>query len=262
MAGAFKALIVTVRQVALDHVELIVEHERLREAMPGQFAHILTPGTLRRPVSFSRIDGGLGRAGILVQVVGPGTAWIAARQVGETLDMLAPLGRGFAPPDPDRPWALVGGGVGIPPLFSAWERWGWRHRAPAQVILGARKAALVLMDADFRQQAIEPLVTTEDGSGGIMGTVVDPLRQWLSRNPDGQVMACGPNGMLARVSALTEGIAGPVQLALEQRMGCGIGACLACVVPSMPIGPDGPGYRRVCTDGPVFQREELAWSWI
>ncbi|MCY0878037.1 MAG: dihydroorotate dehydrogenase electron transfer subunit [Firmicutes bacterium] len=262
MAGAFKAPIVAALAVAPRHVELVIEHPELSMAAPGQFAHILTPGMLRRPVSFSRIDPQRGRAGLLVQVVGQGTAWLAERSPGEWLDVLAPLGRGFQAPDPARPWILVGGGVGIPPLYSAWERWGPQHRAPACAILGAREADGILMAGDFQGAGLLPVLATEDGSAGRRGTVVGPLEEWLARYPEAQVMACGPNGMLAQVSRVAAGATGPVQLAMEQRMGCGIGACLACVVPATPVGPEGPRYRRVCTDGPVFFREELAWSWI
>jgi dihydroorotate dehydrogenase electron transfer subunit len=117
------------------------------------------------------------------------------------------------------------------------------------------------MANDFEALGLDPIITTDDGSWGERGTVLGPVQRWLAHNPGAQVMACGPTPMLAGVHRATAGMAaGLVQLALEQRMGCGIGACLACVVPAEPEGPEGPRYRRVCTDGPVFLREELVFS--
>lgn len=242
------------REPAPDHVEFIVYSPELARAVPGQFAHLLTPGRLRRPLSFSRIDGRHHLVGLMFQIVGSGTRWLSQRRVGERLDALGPLGRGFLPPDRARPWCLVGGGVGIPPLYAAVEQ--WQHPA-ATVILGARRAPWVLMADDFRSLGIEPTVTTDDGSLGERGTVAGPLERWLEANPEGQVYACGPTPMLARVAQLAAR-PGQAQLALEQRMGCGIGACLACVVPAR--GPDGPRYRRVCSEGPVFLAEELMFE--
>ena len=251
--GQVDARIVRREEVARDHVELIVESPALARALPGQFAHILTPGMLRRPVSFSRIEPDGGRVGLLFQVVGEGTAWLANCQEGERLDILGPLGHGFAPPAPSRPWCLVGGGVGIPPLYSAAAQ--WRESAP-DVIIGARTREWVLMHKDFEQLGLGVRVTTDDGSWGQAGTVIGPLQEWLQNHADGQVFSCGPTPMLVAVASACRGRA-TAQVALEQRMGCGIGACLACVVPAR--GPTQMEYRRVCTEGPVFLAEELIW---
>ena len=259
MAHAFKVRIDEIRVPAPDHVELMVHSRELAAGVPGQFCHVLTPGMLRRPISFSRIQQSDERVGLLVQVVGSGTRWMAERQAGEWLDVLGPLGCGFEPPVSGRPWLLVGGGVGIPPVFAAVETWGTQRREPLTVVLGARFKDYLIMTDDFRQLGIEPALATDDGSAGHQGTVIPLVEEWVAQHPDGQVMACGPTPMLAAVSRAAEPLTGPVQLALEQRMGCGIGACLACVVPAQPIGPEGPRYRRVCTDGPVFRREELVF---
>lgn len=239
---------------APDHVELWVHSPPLAKATPGQFAHVATQGMLRRPISFSRLDVDAGNAAILFQVVGVGTRWLASQQEGAVLDILGPLGRGFPAPDDRRPWCLVGGGVGIPPLFAAASQWTAAAQTPPATILGARTASLLLLEEDFRQLGHEVWVTTDDGSRGEKGTVIGPLARWLAKNPLGQVYACGPTAMLSAVAA-TSGQRGDVWLALEQRMGCGVGACLACVV--LGNGANGPSYRRVCADGPVFAREEL-----
>lgn len=249
--------IVWKKNVAPDHVELILQAPMLARAVPGQFVHVRTPGTLRRPISFSRIDPESGQVGLLFQVVGEGTAWLSERSENSLLNIIGPLGRGFPPPKAERPWCLVGGGVGIPPLYAAFYAWRHRVTAPISVILGARTADYVIMRQDFAKLVNQPIeVTTDDGSLGSKGTVLGPLARWRSRHPEGQVFACGPTPMLAGVANLLQGM-DSVYLALEQRMGCGVGACLACVV--LGEGENGPEWRRVCHDGPVFSAEELIW---
>ncbi len=238
-----------------DHVELLLDAPSLAAALtPGQFAHVGTPGRLRRPISFSRATPD-GRVGLLFRVVGSGTRWLADRRVGDRLDVLAPLGHGFPTPETG-PVLLVGGGVGIPPLFVAAQRWAATH--PLSVILGARTADAVVMVADFQALGLEPSISTDDGSLGELGRVTSPLTRWLARNDGGQVLACGPTPMLAAVAELV-GDGRPCWVAYEQRMGCGVGACLACVVPG--VGTDGqPEWLRVCHDGPVFSSRRLWWA--
>lgn len=101
MAHAFDAGLEAVRYPAPGHVEILIRHEALAGAVPGQFAHILTPGTLRRPISFSRIDPDTGQAGLLFRIVGQGTRWLAGIRPGDTVNLLAPLGRGFRQPHPE-----------------------------------------------------------------------------------------------------------------------------------------------------------------
>ncbi len=243
-------------QAAEGHVELILQSRALARAVPGQFAHILTPGVLRRPISFSRIESENDLVGLLFQVVGSGTRWLAERSIGDELDVLGPLGNGFPAPDPMKPWAAVGGGVGVPPLFAAVQKWSHLTGDRPEIIIGARTARWVVMENDFKELGIEPIVTTDDGSKGQKGNVADPLSLWLDNHNGAQVYACGPIPMLQAVRRLSAGRA-TTYLALEQRMGCGIGACLACVVPT--VGDFGLSYRRVCTDGPVFRGEEMMW---
>ncbi len=243
------------REPAPEHVELLLEAPRLAaDLTPGQFAHVWTPGSLRRPISFSRATPD-GRVGLLFRVVGAGTRWLAERRVGDRLDVLAPLGKGFPTPEAG-PVLLVGGGVGIPPLFVAAQRWAATH--PTDVVLGARTADALVMADDFRALGLDLSLTTDDGSLGERGRVTGPLARWLARTDGGQVWACGPTPMLAAVAQLV-GEERPCWLAYEQRMGCGVGACLACVVPG--VGGDGqPEWVRVCHDGPVFSSRRLWWA--
>jgi dihydroorotate dehydrogenase electron transfer subunit len=250
MMHAVQLTIVERRIPAPEHVELIFEGgDWARGLEPGQFVHVATGGTLRRPLSFSRIEGTL--VGVLFRVVGEGTEWLAHRGVGERLDLLGPLGHGFPPP-PAGPVALVGGGVGIPPLFCYAERW---PTANLSVLLGARDRASLIMVSDFQDLSREPMVATDDGSVGHRGRVTALLHDWLAAHPDGVVMACGPTPMLQESARLASLAGRPAWLGFEQRMGCGVGACLACVVPAAPEA--GRDWYRVCTDGPVFPREAL-----
>ena len=243
------------REPQSEHVELLLDAPALASTLaPGQFAHVWTPGSLRRPISFSRATPG-GRVGLLFRVVGAGTRWLASRRPGDRLNVLAPLGHGFPAPAPG-PLLLVGGGVGIPPLFLAAQRWAATH--PTTAVLGARTAGAVVMAEDFRVLGVPPTLTTDDGSLGEPGQVTGPVVRWLAQHDTGQVMACGPTPMLEAVARLV-GDRLPCWLACEQRMGCGVGACLACVVPG--VGADGqPVWMRVCRDGPVFSARRLWWA--
>lgn len=241
-------------QPAPGHAELWIKSPELARATPGQFADVVTGGMLRRPISFSRIDQDHDEVALLLQVVGEGTAWLAQQKVGAILDVMGPLGRGFAPPDRHRPWCLVGGGVGIPPLYAAVEAWRNAMDQTPTIILGARDQSLLLMADDFRALGCEVQITTDNGSLGRRGTIEAALRDWVESHPTGQVYACGPTSMLATVARLSKGHTDTF-LALEQRMGCGIGACLACVIPGYIKGQH--SYLRVCSDGPVFGAEEL-----
>lgn len=242
---------------APGHAELWLKSPELAQATPGQFADVVTKGMLRRPISFSRIDRIRDEVALLLQVVGEGTAWLADQRVGATLDVMGPLGRGFLPPDPHRPWCLVGGGVGIPPLYAAVESWRKATDWTPTIILGARDQSLILMADEFRALGCDVQISTDNGSLGRPGTIEASLRDWVESHPGGQVYACGPTPMLATVAALSKGRA-DTSLALEQRMGCGIGACLACVIPGYVKGQQ--SYLRVCSDGPVFGAEELIFE--
>ena len=213
-----KATIHSITAVATGHFEVRLDSRELAAAIPGQFVHVRTPGTLRRPISFSRLDRAQGRVGILWQVVGAGTRWLSEQPAGSQLDVLGPLGHGFPAPQADRPWCLVGGGVGIPPVFAALEAWQDVVQAPITAVLGARREDLLTMGDDFRDRIDDVRITTDDGSRGGRGTVLGPLAHWRAQNPNGQVYACGPTAMLAQVAQVCQGVE-HVYLALEQRMG-------------------------------------------
>lgn len=227
--------------------------EIARQAQPGQFVMIRCGGlTLRRPISICDANGDQLR--IVFEVRGKGTRWLAERAEGETLDLLGPQGRGFDLGDTTRDVVFVGGGIGIFPLLHACRSFG----AHSTVLLGFRTASLVSMEADFHATGAEVRLATDDGSAGHHGVVTELLRARFA-TPCAAVFACGPKPMLKAVAkeALAREI--PCQVSLEERMACGVGACLGCATKiRRPDGTD--TYAHVCTDGPVFDAQVVVWE--
>lgn len=215
-------------------------------AVPGQFAQILVPGhTLRRPISICSI--GRETLRFVFQVRGEGTEKLSRYRPGDDIDILAPLGRGF-PIDPNKRTLLVGGGIGVPPLLGVAEALGGN----AVAVLGFRSRGLVILEEDFKNTGAKVLIATDDGSYGYHGLVTD-----LAAGEDFQVlMACGPGPMLRGAGALAGERGVPGYLSLEQRMACGVGACLGCAV-ALTDGEGREYFGHVCKDGPVFPMDRL-----
>lgn len=215
-------------------------------AVPGQFAQILVPGhTLRRPISICSI--GRDTLRFVFQVRGEGTEKLSRYRPGDDIDILAPLGKGF-PIDPNKRTLLVGGGIGVPPLLGVAEALGGN----AVAVLGFRNRDLVILEEDFKNTGAKVLIATDDGSYGHKGLVTD-----LAAGEDFQVlMACGPGPMLRGAGALAGERGVPGYLSLEQRMACGVGACLGCAV-ALTDGEGREYFGHVCKDGPVFPMDRL-----
>ncbi len=236
---------------------------------------------LRRPFSIGdqwRDANGLTHIVIISRTVGPGTAWLERLTPGEALNATGPLGHGFRIPSDDLPLVLVGGGVGIPPLVYLARRLDELKRRDATAIFGATTRDLLpirllsepatdgkpLPCAELAGSARFPaVITTDDGSLGMRGVVTDALRKWHAdrgnqSRVDGVVFACGPEGMLKAVSQMTRELGLSCQLCIERKMGCGLGTCLSCVVRVRDESKaEGRRWALTCSDGPVFDREEL-----
>ena len=212
----------------------------------GQFAHVYVPGkTLRRPISVCDASGGELR--LVYQVKGEGTK-IMSRMQGGTVDVLAPLGNGFRI-EPGRRYGLIGGGIGVPPmLYTA------RQCDDPLIITGFRNASLVILQEDLAEQG-ETLLCTDDGTAGVKGFVTDLLRERIAELDE--VCACGPTPMLKAVAAVCREFGKPCQISLEERMGCGVGACLVCAVRVRKNGEE--VMQHVCKNGPVFNAEEVVF---
>lgn len=222
-------------------------------AQPGQFVHITCEGSqLCRPISICEIDRQAGTLRLVYEVRGAGTAWLARRREGDTIRILAPLGHGFTPPDGVRHPVVVGGGLGVPPLLELSKQLD----RPA-ALLGFRSKEAAILAPDFERAGARVGIATDDGSIGRHGLVTELLKEQIETGKCDYIAACGPLPMLRGVAGLAVQAGIPCQVSLEERMGCGMGACLVCVCKVQKT--DGEGYARVCADGPVFWAEEVVF---
>ena len=233
-------------EIADGIFDWIVENPNLSKlAQPGQFAHVKVPGkTLRRPISIC--DATENTLRLVFQVKGEGTEIMSKIKTGEEVEILAPLGNGFKV-EKGKKYCFIGGGIGVPPMLYA-----AKQAENPLVITGFRDKSLVVLQEDFKKNGSEVVLTTDDGSAGVHGFVTDVLKERLSDIDE--VCACGPIPMLKAISEICKGKV-PCQISLEERMGCGIGACLVCACKTKLNGED--GYTHVCKNGPVYNAEEV-----
>lgn len=224
---------------------MILGGSHLPVTAPGQFVEIALPGRyLRRPISIA--DWSDDTLTIIYKVVGAGTDDLSRMAAGTQLDVLGPLGNGF---DTEvlkvKHPVVVGGGVGVPPLYGLTKELLRKGRKPT-VVIGFNTASEVMLYDEFKALGVDVFVTTMDGTGGTKGVVTDAMEQNMILSD--YFYCCGPRPMIdaLRRDALTEG-----QISMEERMGCGFGACMGCSIKTKQ------GMRRVCTDGPVFFKSEL-----
>lgn len=217
----------------------------------GQFVHIKCGDNslLRRPISICDVADGV--LTIIVDARGEGTRWLAGRQPGDTLDLLGPLGNGFSLNGKNI--ILIGGGIGVPPMLLAARSSAGQTTA----ILGFRNKDGVILGDAFRSICKDVVISTDDGSFGEKGPVTLPLKRLLDSGGYDSVLACGPRAMLKAVAELCTASAVPCQVSMEERMGCGVGACLVCACKTKKDGAE--QMRHVCKDGPVFLASEVVW---
>ncbi len=228
--------------------------EVAQAAVPGQFVHIRAKGyTLRRPISICGIDKKKGTLRIVFEIRGEGTAEIAKLNEGELIDMLAPLGHGFTVDDSFGKVVLIGGGIGTPPMLPLAEIYGEK----AAVITGFRDSSAVILQDDFKRTGAETILCTDNGSAGIHGFVTQPFGEIIEKEKIDLVCACGPMPMLKNIAAMCREKGIRCEISLEERMACGIGACLGCACRTKRN--DEEYFAHVCKDGPVFNAEEVIW---
>lgn len=246
--------LISKRELSRGVFDFILKNGELAaKARPGQFAHVLVPGkTLRRPISVCEAYPEKGQLRLVFEVRGEGTALLSKTREGEALDLLAPLGNGFSLRDKTKKAIFVGGGIGVPPLLYAARAYGEN----SLVLLGFRNADAVILKEDFEKYGCRVLLATDDGSAGRHGFCTDFLEEALS-NADA-VYACGPGPMLRKTAeaALKAGVF--CEVSLEERMGCGVGACLVCACKTRKENGE-EGYSHVCKNGPVFPAREVVW---
>ncbi|MFH1489421.1 MAG: dihydroorotate dehydrogenase electron transfer subunit [Pseudomonadota bacterium] len=230
-----------------------------REARPGQFVMVRVGSgmdpLLRRPFSVFGIEGDIFL--ILYRVVGRGTAVMADCREGERLSVLGPLGRGFEMPDAGFNALLVGGGMGVAPLFFLARKLG-----KGKFMMGFGTSREVIRPDLKGALQVDVSIATDDGTEGHPGFVTDLLEDALGKTPrekaDLQIFACGPMAMLKKVAAKAMHHDIPCQASLEASMACGLGACQGCAVPASPR--EKKAYFHVCQDGPVFPADRLDWD--
>ena len=225
--------------------------EIARQAKAGQFVSVYTKDSSRllpRPISLCGIDKEKGELRLVYRVAGAGTEEFSRYEAGEKVQVMGPLGNGF--PLKEKKAILIGGGIGIPPMLGLMEALDCERTA----VLGYRDSQLFLKD-EFK--AFGPVyVATEDGSAGTKGNVLDAIR---ANGVEGAVIyACGPTPMLRAIKAYAAENGIECYISLEERMACGIGACLACVCQSKEVDHHSNVHnKRICKDGPVFAAEEV-----
>ena len=232
------------RKLTESIYEMILEGDTTSIVAPGQFINIKLDGFyLRRPISICDYDDST--ITIIYKVVGEGTEAMSKMYTGEYLDVLCGLGNGFdTSKSLDKP-VLIGGGVGVPPMYNLCKKLIAEGKK-VTVILGFNKKDEIFYEDEFKKLGADVKVTTVDGSYGIKGFVTDALKD----TDYSYFYTCGPMPMFKAIesTAATSG-----QYSFEERMGCGFGACMGCSCKTKY------GNKRICKDGPVLEREEIIW---
>ena len=267
------------KSMVISNVELSPGYFRMRmtapldllTALPGQFLMLKVSDAidplLRRPFGFFDVGtfisayAGCGTqcyTEILYKVVGKGTKMLAALHHGDLLDLLAPLGKGFDPGPAGQEKLLVGGGVGLAPLYYLAKKLVARGEK-VRLFAGGRNRDDILCITEFERLGVETYVSTDDGTLGESGLVTQVLERHLAGSGM-HIFACGPTPMLKAVARMAQNHAVACQVSMEAYMACGVGACLGCVMKGANHTEETPDYRCVCKDGPVFESFELQWS--
>lgn len=248
MKQVYQTKLASKKEIADGIFDFCVICPQIAEAAePGQFIHInCGEGTLlRRPISICDICDDAVR--FIFEVKGKGTHDLSKFEIGDTIDIMGPLGTGFLTDDQYERPVLIGGGIGVFPLYYLARRLN-RPR----IFLGFRSKGRIVMEEEFSRVG-DTKIATDDGSYGYHGFAASLAEQEI--DDCDVIYACGPIPMLRAVKAMAEKRGIPCRLSLEQRMGCGIGACLVCSCETVHGGTE--HYKRVCKDGPVFWSTEV-----
>ncbi|MDR0905726.1 MAG: dihydroorotate dehydrogenase electron transfer subunit [Oscillospiraceae bacterium] len=243
------------RNLAEDVISMtFIAPEIARSAAAGQFIHIKCGHSrpLRRPISISDVSGD--KLTVIFEVRGAGTRWLASRDIGRKVDILGPLGHGFGDTFSGG-IIVVGGGIGAAPMLFA-AKAAKRKAHSVTAVLGFRSQANVILTDEFDAVCDGLVTTTDDGTAGLRGNVSAPLEELLNTKKYGAVLACGPKPMLRAVAEMCAIHKIHCEISLEERMGCGVGACLVCAC----LMHNGERMSRVCKDGPVFDAKEVVWN--
>lgn len=245
------AVVYSQEELAPEIYSMWITTEAAKEARPGQFISVYSKDGSRllpRPISICEADADEGRLRIVYRIAGAGTKEFSSFESGDSIEIMGPLGNGF--PQEGEKVFLIGGGIGIPPMLEMAKN----LNCEKQMVLGYRDENLFLKD-EFEAYG-EVFVATEDGSVGTKGNVLDAIRE---NGLTADVMyACGPTPMLRALKQYAEQHNIRCYVSLEEKMACGIGACLACVCQSKEVDHHSNVHnKRICKDGPVFLAQEV-----
>ena len=247
-----KAKVVENKNLAEGVYSIVLSTKVAKYAVPGQFINIFSNDKsklLPRPISICEINELKNTLRVVFRVVGEGTTEFSKLQAGDTVEILGPLGNGF--PLEGEKAIVVGGGIGVPPMLELAKQ----LKGSVTAVMGYRNDDLFLAD-EFIDAAADVIIATDDGSVGVHGTVVDAMKE--NDLTADVIYACGPKPMLRGVAqyALEKGI--KCYVSMEERMACGVGACLGCVCQSKEVDDHSHvKNKRVCKDGPVFLSTEV-----
>lgn len=254
MAVVEKVELVAKQQLKSDIFKFTIKSEKMvSQSKPGQFLEIRVTDTiepfLRRPISIHSINKENNTLEFIFQVKGKGTEILATKEIGELIDIIGPLGQsGFSFEDYNN-IAIIGGGIGTFPLYELAKQ-AKQAGKTTNIYLGFRNKDFVVLEDEFKAVANKIVVSTDDGSYGANGFAIDFMKEDIKQNGVDCIFACGPLPMLKAVQAYANENNIPCQISLEEKMGCGIGACIGCAVKYKTETED--TFKRVCKEGPVF----------
>lgn len=256
------AKLVQKKQLKDDIYQFSVQAKEITDqAKPGQFIEIrVSQGLehiLRRPISIYHMDKQQGILEFIFQVKGEGTKLLATRQVGEEIEMLGPLGYGTFEIKDYEKVAIIGGGIGTFPLYELAKQLKQDTNTKIDIYLGFRNKDYVMLEEEFKNVSDKLVITTDDGSYGISGFAINELKKEIEQQKPDRIFACGPLPMLKAVQALAIQNDISCQISLEEKMACGVGACLGCAVKIAKSPKEAPEYWHVCKAGPVFEATDV-----
>jgi len=229
--------------------------EIVKYAKPGQFVNLYTKDSqtlLPRPISIAEIDSQNERLRLVYAVVGKGTNEFSKLKAGDSIEIMGPLGTGFTIDNDLSEHIIIAGGIGTPPMLELAKNLNGNIKA----YLGFKSNPILIND--FKNLGVDVHIATDDGSYGFKGTNIDLLKQ---ENPKAQMYyACGPKIMLKAAAKWANENNLLMQVSMEERMGCGIGACVGCVCKIKQKNSEDWSNTRVCTTGPVFWSNEVVWD--
>jgi len=260
MSNILKEKIIETEKLTPLLFRLTIQSEYIaKNAKPGQFVNIKCcdgiDALLRRPISICSVNREQGLFDIVFEVRGRGTEILSMKKAGDTLDILGPLGKSFYVPDENSKIAVVGGGIGVFPLLFLLKE---IKCAQKTAFLGFRSFENAVLLDEFQKESDSVYITTDDGSMGSKGFVTEILEQKLEEKSYDVIYSCGPVAMMKRVAEAAQKYGVKCQVSLEERMGCGIGACLVCVCKTRK--DEGWEYSHVCSDGTVFWSSEIIFD--